>query len=81
MSSQNRLSKLEVTIGHAAASGDPEEYCLKCLGPGGYRRLVDATHQRIAADVYREPCLTCRGCGGPSYDGAMRMEREAWGLA
>ena len=40
MSNQNRLSKLEVTIGHAAASGDPEEYCLLCLGPGGYRRLV-----------------------------------------
>ena len=43
-----RLEQLEGSVSRAI-SGEPEEYCLKCLGPGGYRLLIDRARARIAA--------------------------------
>ena len=43
-----RLAQLEGSVSRANG-GDPEGYCLKCLGPGGYRLLLDRARARIAA--------------------------------
>jgi hypothetical protein len=43
-----RLAQLEGSVSRVTG-GEPEEYCRKCLGPGGYRLLVDRAWARIAA--------------------------------
>jgi hypothetical protein len=62
-------------VGARTPSGDPEDYCLKCLGPGGYRRLIDRARARVAAGEHYDWLVTCRSCGGPSVHGAVLQER------
>ena len=78
MSIDQRMKALEASVSRAV--DDPEACCLRCLGPGGYRRLNDRMRERRAAGVEREPILTCRECGGPSFYGALVAERAALGV-
>jgi hypothetical protein len=80
VSIDQRVKALEASVSRVV-DDDPEACCLRCLGHGGYRRLNDRLRERLAAGVEREPVLTCRGCGGPSFHGALVAERAALGLA
>ena len=67
-----RLEQLEGSVSRAI-SGEPEEYCLKCLGPGGYRILIDRARARIDAAEERGETREVRLDGGGV--GAARGQR------
>jgi hypothetical protein len=76
---RRRLAKLK-EAGGRARNGDPEGYCLKRLGAGGYRRLNDRARARVAAGECYDWPVTYRSCAGPSFYGAIlqvRAELEA----
>jgi hypothetical protein len=76
VNTSRRLERLEARV--SRSTDNPDDYCLACLGPGGYRQLVD----RARSGVVELPRpLICRGCGGPSFHGAIVEVRRQVGLA
>ena len=79
MRPDRRLEALEAST-KRAPTGDPESYCLRCLGPGGYRRMIDRARQRLASEEQGGGGAVCSSCGGLSFAGAILAERAAVGL-
>jgi hypothetical protein len=71
----NRLERLEATVGRAALENIPDAevgaYCNACLGPGAYRRRLDAARARLFAAGWNG-----RPNGGP-WDGETMEEMRA----
>lgn len=80
MSRHQRLERLEGAVPRAGDE-NPLAFCLKCAGPGGFRRMIDYVRAQRAAGEKEEPVLICRGCGGPSVNGHISRERTRNGFA
>jgi hypothetical protein len=54
MQRDKRLERLEATVGRAALDNIPDsevgDYCNTCLGPGAYRRQLDAARAQLFAE-------------------------------
>jgi hypothetical protein len=71
----NRLDRLEAAVGRAGLDNIPDsevgDYCNACLGPGAYRRRLDAARARLFAAGWNGS-----SSGGP-WDGETMEEMRA----